>query len=219
MVLCLGEPPRRFLLLLYLNFHFWSSFHFFVVSSFVDFLPSHFICFSTSSLILPRTIAGFLHLFYTFSSVHRRVIRDTFIFNFSVIFLLWVLRFWVGISYPQTFFTLHSFTDIFYLRLSRLPWELAVLPWSLQGFITDPRNTDPAHLFVWFTVNSQSTYSERFSFKFYHILAWITCGEKFRPYLFRTLVACSKSYVKTIWTRLDMYRLQPLQMNIKVHRK
>ena len=27
--------------------------------------------------------------------------------------------------------------------------------------------------------NSQSSYSEQFIFKFYHILAWITCGKKF----------------------------------------
>ena len=41
------------------------------------------------------------------------------------------------------------------LLLPRPPWEPAVLPWSLQGFIAglqaDPRNTGPAHLFIWFT--------------------------------------------------------------------
>ena len=35
-------------------------------------------CFSSSSLILLRVIARFLHPFYTFSSAHRRVIRNTF---------------------------------------------------------------------------------------------------------------------------------------------
>ena len=36
----------------------------------------------TSSLNLPWGIAGFLHPFYTFSLVHRRVNRDTFILTF-----------------------------------------------------------------------------------------------------------------------------------------
>ena len=71
------------------------------------------IFFSTSSLTLPWTIARFLDPFCTFSPAHRRVIRDTFFFNHSVIFLSRVLRFWVGIFYPQAFFTLRSFTDIF----------------------------------------------------------------------------------------------------------
>ena len=39
------------------------------------------IFFSTSSLTLPWTIARFLDLFCTFSQAHRRVIRDTFIFQ------------------------------------------------------------------------------------------------------------------------------------------
>ena len=51
-----------------------------------------FDCFSTSSLTLQWTIAGFLHPFYTFSPAHRRVIRDTFIFNHSVISLPRALR-------------------------------------------------------------------------------------------------------------------------------
>ena len=110
MVLYLGEPPRRFLLLLFF-ISFLISISFCCCSSFVVVL--HFICFSTSSFTLPWTIAGFLNPFYTFSPAHRRVIRNTFIFNFSGIFLLRALRFWVGIFYPQEFFTLWSFTKIF----------------------------------------------------------------------------------------------------------
>ena len=62
---------------LYLNFIF--DLHFVVVLH----LSMFFIhtCFSSSSLTLPWTIAGFLHPFYTFSPAHRRVIRDTFIFQ------------------------------------------------------------------------------------------------------------------------------------------
>ena len=59
------------------------------------------IFFSTSSLTLPWTIARFLDPFCTFSPAHRRVIRDTFIFNHSVIFLPRALRFWVGIFYLE----------------------------------------------------------------------------------------------------------------------
>ena len=84
------------------------------------------ICLSTSCLTHPWTIVEFLHPFYTFSPAHRSVIRNTSIFNHSVIFLLralrflggaiiflpWALRFWEGIFYPQAFFTLRSFTDI-----------------------------------------------------------------------------------------------------------
>ena len=81
MVLCLGEPPVRFLccccsflifiLLLYLHL----SMFFILLLFFIH------IFFPTSSLTLPWTIAGFLHPFYTFSPAHRRVIRDTFIFR------------------------------------------------------------------------------------------------------------------------------------------
>ena len=90
MVLCLGEPTRRFLLLLifisflYLDFIF--DLHFVVVVLHLLMFFIH-ICFSTSSLTLPWTIPEFLQSFYTFSLDHRRVIRNTFIFNHSVIFL------------------------------------------------------------------------------------------------------------------------------------
>ena len=131
MLLYLREPPVRFLWCCCSSFHFWSSFC--CCSSFVDVLIHIF--FSTSSLTLPWTIAWFLHPFYTFSPAHRRVIRDNFIFNYSVIFLPRALRPWVGIFYSQAFFTLCSFTNILNLRLSRFPWEPAVLPWSLKGFI------------------------------------------------------------------------------------
>ena len=38
------------------------------------------------------------------------------------------------------------------LLLSRFHWESAVTFLKVAGLHTDPRNTDPAHLFVWFTV-------------------------------------------------------------------
>ena len=157
------------------------------------------ICFSASSLTLPWTIAGCLHPFYTFSAAHRRVIRDTFIFNYSVIFLPRALRFWVGIFYSQTFFTLHSFTDILTAFFKS---SLGAGSSSLKfaGLHIDPRNTDAAHLFVWFKVihnlHNQND-SVLNSAIYYHELllvkVWFICS-----YSFRTLFACSKSCVKTI---------------------
>ena len=138
----LERTSRRFLwcwLLLLLFFYLTGGFS--------------FHCFSTSSLTLPWTIAGFLHPFYTFSPAHRRVIRDTFIFNHSVIFLPRALRFWVGIFYPQAFFTLRSFPT-FLAQPAFIKASLGASSYSLKfpGLHTDSRNTDPAHLFVWFTV-------------------------------------------------------------------
>ena len=95
-------------------FSFWCSFYF-VLLSFCCHLSMFFIhiYFSTSSLTLPWTIARFLDPFYTFGPSHRRVIRNTFIFNHSVIFLTRALRFWVGVFYPQAFFILRSFTCVY----------------------------------------------------------------------------------------------------------
>ena len=111
------------------------------------------IFFSTSSLTLPWTIARVLHPFCTFISAHRRVIRDTFIFNHSVILLPRALRFWVGIFDPQAFFTLHSFPT-FLAQPAFIRASLEASSYSLKyaGLHTDPRNRDPVHLFVWFTV-------------------------------------------------------------------
>ena len=68
------------------------------------------IFFLTSSLTLPWTIARFFDPFCTFSPVHHKVIRNTFIFfNHSVTFLPRALRFWAEIFYPQPFFALRSF--------------------------------------------------------------------------------------------------------------
>ena len=142
MVLCLGEPLRRFLFCCCI----------FICQCF-SFCCCSFHCFSTSSLTLPWTIARFLHPFCTFSPAHRRVIRDTFIFNHSVIFLPRALRFWAGIFYPQAFFTLRSFPT-FLAKPAFIKASLGAGSYSLKfaGLHTDPRNTGSAHLFVWFTV-------------------------------------------------------------------
>ena len=132
------------------DLHFAVVLHFVVVFHLAMFFIHIF--FSTSSLTLPRTIVGFLHPFYTFSPAHRRVIRDTFIFNHSIIFLLRALRPWVRIFLPTGVSYLALLHRHFNLRLSRLPWEPAAPPFNFVGLHTDPRNIDPFHLFVWFTV-------------------------------------------------------------------
>ena len=210
MVLCLGEPPGGFCDVgccccccfphWMFFIHFWYSFC--CCSSFIfvlHLLLLFFIhCFSTSSLTLPWTIAGFLRPFYTFSPAHRRVIRDNFILTFpgsSFTVLPRALRFWVGIFLPA---------GVFYLTLLHrhfpafIKASLGVGSSSLKfaGLHTDPRNTDPAHLFVWFTV-IHNLHIQKNSFLnstiYYHEL--LTCGKKFSlyaAYLFRTLFACSK---------------------------
>ena len=154
MVLCLGEPLRRFLwcwllfliLISFLYLHFIFDLHFVVVHH----LPFFFIhiFFSTSSLTLPWAIGDFLHQFYTSSPAHRRVIRDTFIFNHSVIFLPRALRPWVDIFYPQVFFTLRSFTDVL-TCVYQGPGSTSL---KFPKRHTDLWNTVPARTFVWFTV-------------------------------------------------------------------
>ena len=148
MLLCLGEHPRRFLLLLiFISFLYLN----FVVVLHLSMFFIH-IYFSTSALALPWAIAGFLHPFYTFSPAHCRVIRDTFIFNHFVIFLPRALRFWVDIFYPPAFSTLRSFTDILpaFIKASLGAGSSSLKFAELHT--NNLQNTDPAHQFVLFTV-------------------------------------------------------------------
>ena len=117
MLLCLGKPTllEVFVMLVvvvhsFLCLHFVVVLHSFFVLHFVVFVlmwycSSH--CFSTSSLTLPWTIARFLHPFYTFSSVHHRVIHDTFIFNLTKIFFSQFYRGRYGFEWA--FFTQRRF--------------------------------------------------------------------------------------------------------------
>ena len=153
-------------------------------------------CFSTSSLILPWTIAGFLLPFYTFSPAHPRMVGDTFILTFprsSFTVLPRALRFWVGIFYPQSFFTLRFFTNIL-PAFAGASLGAGSSSLGFAGLYTDSRNTGPAHLFVWFTVNHnlhiQNDPFLNFTKHIMNHLWW-----KFSlagPYSFRTLFACSK---------------------------
>ena len=174
------------------SFHFWSSFCCCIFISFLIFiLLLFFICrcslfcccfsFTFSFRRHPSPFRGLLPSFYTHfilsaQPIAEWLVCDTFIFNHSVIFLPRALWPWVGIFYSQAFFTLCSFTDIlicvyqgftgsqqFFLEICRASY------WFSK------HRPGPSVCLV--LSNPQSSYSKRFSFKFYHILAWIACGE------------------------------------------
>ena len=135
MLLCLGEPPRRFL---------WcccSSFHFVVVSSFVDVL--HFVVVLHSHFLFDVIPHPFLWLspgFYTHFILSAQPIAEWFAtLSFSTIPLS---SYRERYGFEWAFFTHRRFLPYapsrhFWhnLLLSRLPWEPAVIPWNLQGFI------------------------------------------------------------------------------------
>ena len=81
---CLGEPPESFYVVS-------------VCCCFASLEVFHsLLCFSASSLTFLEAATGFSHAFYTFSAVHRRVIRNTFILTFlrfSITILLRALQF------------------------------------------------------------------------------------------------------------------------------
>ena len=105
------------------------------------------------------------------------MIRDTFFLTFqgpSFTVLPQALRFWVGIFNPQAFFTLHSFPTF----LTQRTFIKASVGAS-KSFLkfaelhADPQNSDPAHMFVWFTaihnlVNRKNLFFNRT--KYYHEL-------------------------------------------------
>ena len=119
---------------------------------------------------------GFYTPFYTFSPDHRRVIHNTFIFDHSVIFLPRALQPWVGNFYPQAFFTLCSFTDILTCVYQGFPGrQQFFLEVCRASYWSSGHRPGPSVCSI--HSNPRSSYSKRFSFKFYHILSWIACGE------------------------------------------
>ena len=125
-----------FILLLYLHL----SMFFVVVSSFISRLAYHVT--GTPPWLLRPVKAS------TSSELYPDYFWLPFLFH-----LPWALRFWEGIFYPQAFFTLRSFPT-FLAQPAFIKASLGASSSSLKfaGLHTDPRNTDPAHLFVWFTV-------------------------------------------------------------------
>ena len=142
MVPCLGEPPRKFLLLLiftsflifisFLYLHFTVDLHFVVVLHLSMFFIH--ICFSTSSLTLPWTIAEFLHPFHTFSPsqsdwphFHFQPFRYFFTASATVLS--------EHFFYPQAFFTLRSLTNILTYVYQGLPGSWQFFFEVCKGFI------------------------------------------------------------------------------------
>ena len=163
------------MLVVVFHFHFWSSFvdvfHFVVVSSFT---------FHLLFGIIPHPSVDYRWVFtailYFQPSPSLSVLRY---FSFSVIFLPRALPVLSGHFSPTgIFFTLRSFTDI-------LTCIYQGFPRSRQFFLEVCRASywsskyRPGPSVCLIHSNPQTSYSERFSFKFYHILAWITCDEKF----------------------------------------
>ena len=146
---------------------FLFVFHFVVVLHFYYCL--HSLLFN----VIPHPSVNyrrFLHPFYTFISAHHWVICDTLIL--SEIFFHSITAFWVGIFYPQVFFTLYSITKIL---PAFIKFSLGVGSSSLKfaGLHADPQNTGPAHLFVRFTA-IHNLHIQKNSFlnstKYYHEL-------------------------------------------------
>ena len=111
-------------------------------------------CCCTSFIACQRRPSPFCRLspsFYThfILSVHRRVIRNTFIFILSRIFfhvLPRALRFF----YPQAFFYLTLLLLTFLTQHAFIKTSLGASSSSLKfaGLHTDPQNTDCTHPFV-----------------------------------------------------------------------
>ena len=143
----LGRTSGRFLWC-WLSFHFWSSFCY--CSSFVNVLHSHFLF----DII---TFRGLSPGFYTHLILSVQPIAEWFAtLSFSAILLS---SYRERYGFEWAFFTHRRFLPYapsrhFWnnLLLSRFHWELAVTFLKVAGLHTDPRNTDPAHLFVWLTV-------------------------------------------------------------------
>ena len=154
----------------YLYLHFIFDLHFVVVPHLFFFFIHIF--FSASSLTLPWTIARFLHPFYNFSPTHRRVIRDT-PFHYLLTASATVLSghfLPTGVFYPTLLY------QHFICAYERFPGSRKFfLEACRASYWSSKHRPGPSVCLI--HSNPQSSYSERFSFKFYHILSWIACGE------------------------------------------
>ena len=162
MVLCLGEPPVRFLWCWLLFFH---SFLFFILLLFFIHFQATLPCHRHSTLAsqaceglhqpwaLPQLLLIALSFF---------IYRERYGFEWAFF-------------YPQAFFTLQSFPT-FLTQPTFIKVPLGAGSSSLKSLgihANNPRITDPAHLFVWFTaihnLNTQENSSLNCT-KYYHEL-------------------------------------------------
>ena len=156
MVLCLREPPRRFLL--YLHFvvdilHFIFDLHFCCHLS-IFFI--HILLFD----ITPHPSVDYCQVFKPILYFQPSPSQsDWWHFHFQPFCYLLTASATVlsGRFLPTGVFYLTLLHLHFWLklRLSRPPWDPAVLL-KFAGLYTDPQNTNSAHLFVWFTVIHKS---------------------------------------------------------------
>ena len=113
----------------------WLSFSFYCCSSFVIFLHSHFL-FD----IIPHPFMEYRQVFrpvlYFQPSPSQSGSRHFHFQPFRYLLTAWAtvlsghfLPTGVFLPYAPSYHFWHN------LRLSRLPWEPAVIPWNLQGFI------------------------------------------------------------------------------------
>ena len=148
MLRCLGEPPVRFLC--FCCCCCWT----FLMCIFIC-QRSSFCCFCSSlisRLLYHVTDTPPWLLRPVKTSISSERYPDYFWLPF-LFHLPWALRFWVGIFYPQVLFILRSFLT-FLAQPAFIKASLGAGSYSLKfvGIHTDLWNTDPAHLFFWFTV-------------------------------------------------------------------
>ena len=150
MLLCLGESPVRFLLLLVVVVH--SFLLFFILLLFFIHFCSSFVDVLHSHLlfdIIPHTFSWTIGGFLHPFYTFSPAHRRRFL-----LLLLWHFTCdYQGLPVSRQFF----------LEISRVSY------WSSK------HRPSPSVCLIY--SNPQSSYSERFSFKFYHILSWIACGE------------------------------------------
>ena len=191
MLLWLGEPPVRFLLLFFISFLF---FIFFVVLHLLMFfiLLLFFICqfssFTFSFRHQPLPFRGLSPGFYTHFILSAQPIAEWFAtLSFSTISLS---------SYRERY----GFEWAFFTHRRFLPYAPSRHFWHIPDILAQPAfikvslgagsyffescrasywssKHRPGPSVCLIHSNPQSSYSERFSFKFYHILSWIACGE------------------------------------------
>ena len=190
MLLCLGEPPVRFLwcwlsflffiLLLYLHFVFFLHLSFFFIHIFLFGIIPHL------SMDYRRV---FTPILYFWLSPPR---SDSWHFHFQPFHYLLAASHAVlsGPFLPIGIFTLPSFTDVLTCVYQGFPGrQQFFLEVCRASYWSSKHRPGPSVCLI--HSNPQSSYSKWFSFKFYHILSWIACDET----LIYLLITCFKLFL------------------------
>ena len=199
MLLCLGEPPVRFLWC-------WLLFFIHCCSSFID-VYTFLSYFSMPPALHP----GFSDPWRPLPALSSTL--ATFNWFYFLFHQPRALRFWVDIFYPHAFFTLHSFPNIF-----DTTWFFQGLPGSRQFFLDFCRAScwsskhRPGPSVCLIHSNPQSSYSEEFNFstKYYHellvvkglVFLLLTCFKLFllvQSHMWRPYVICRKHFERDLY--------------------